>query len=169
MLRWKQMSLSLLAVLLTGCEPMAFPEVDANPLVSVKGDEPAIDTPAPVSGGRSLLASDDDPDEDDDWVCDDVQDCWERCEEWDSEYDSGTSSCKCKPMKGGGWSCDAKWWEDEGPGGDDGGGGTGCGGGGGGIGPGDTLAGRGRSGPLGNRLWKRQERRDCGFVVHQTA
>ena len=31
------------------------------------------------------------------------------------------------------------------------------------------LAGRGRSGPLGNRLWKRQERRDCGFVVHQTA
>ena len=32
-----------------------------------------------------------------------------------------------------------------------------------------TLAGRGRSGPLGNRLWKRQERRDCGFVVHQTA
>ena len=32
-----------------------------------------------------------------------------------------------------------------------------------------ALAGRGRSGPLGNRLWKRQERRDCGFVVHQTA
>ena len=32
-----------------------------------------------------------------------------------------------------------------------------------------SLAGRGRSGPLGNRLWKRQERRDCGFVVHQTA
>ena len=32
-----------------------------------------------------------------------------------------------------------------------------------------SLAGRGRSGPLGSRLWKRQERRDCGFLVHQAA
>ena len=31
------------------------------------------------------------------------------------------------------------------------------------------LAGRGRSGPLVSRWWKRQERRDCGFVVHQAA
>ena len=67
------MSLSLLAVLPTGCEPMASPDVNANPLVGVKGDESPIDTPVPISGGGSLSASDDDPDEDDDWEYDDVQ------------------------------------------------------------------------------------------------
>lgn len=52
---------------------MLLPSVDANPLVGVKGDEPPIDTPVPISGGGSLPASDDDPDEDDDWGYDDVQ------------------------------------------------------------------------------------------------
>ena len=120
---------SLLAVLVTGCEPIASPEVNADPLVGERGTESLIGIPTP---GEFFLADDDedDPDENESWDCDDVRDCWDKCEEWDNQYDSGASSCKCKAKKGGGWSCDAKWWED-GPGDDDGGGGAGCGGGGG--------------------------------------
>ena len=130
---------ALLAVLLIGCEPMASPEADGTPLLGEGGNGPRVGTATPASGGSPLADGDEDdetePDEEESWACAGAHDCWEKCEEWGDEYDSGTSSCLCKPKEGGGWSCDAKWWKDKRVVGG-GGGVDGCGGGGG-LDPGD--------------------------------
>lgn len=129
-------------------------------LVAVCGQQDALlvpETPEAVEPGTLLVpqrdavdgwvagdavADEDDPDEEDTIECDGVLDCWEKCKEWEGEYDDdgGTTSCECKPTNGGQWSCDAKWWEEGDPDGrgGGGGGGGGTGGCGGGIGD-DTL------------------------------
>ena len=116
----------LAAVLLAVCaDPAAFPVVP-------EGDGFTVIRQGPGGHGTGNPLADGD---DDDYRCDDPEDCYEKCPE--VEFDGGTVVCSCTEARSG-WYCTVKQY---GPGKHGVGGGGGCGGGGGGgIGPGDPLA-----------------------------